>query len=59
MHLDAACNALHLDAACNADLQESWGICYFRSEELASAAWDKQVVFHNGWVAVFRWVSKS
>ena len=35
-------------------LQESWGICYFRSPELAAAAYEANIEFHNGLRAVFR-----
>ena len=45
------------DLVCMYMIEDSWGICYFRSAELAAAVWDKHIVFHNNQAAVFRLVT--
>ena len=45
------------DLVCMYMIEDSWGICYFRSAELAAAVWDKHICFHNNQKAIFRLVT--
>ena len=53
IHRDVSASVMH--NACEFGIpQDKWGICYFRSQQLASFCYEKEVRFHNDQVAVFR-----